>query len=151
MTNLDTGVTETVTTVSVPVDQGQPEQLKIQLSRYDIVELETTEFPTDVDASSNDNGQAKALQPKPGNDWKLPQVYQMERKPKDRGSFLKSYNLPAESIIKLKYNGNLIPWSLVPHCNCQKNMLDIQVFRPHQNSKYFLFLVTSILYKSVHL
>ncbi|CAL8109359.1 unnamed protein product [Orchesella dallaii] len=51
--------------------------------------------------------------------------------PNDRASCITQFALPIDSIIKVYYEGHLIPWSLIAKCPS----VEIQVYRPNQNVK----------------
>ncbi|CAG7836344.1 unnamed protein product [Allacma fusca] len=54
--------------------------------------------------------------------------------PSTRVELLETYDLPHDSIVKLCFEGKLIPWSLVGYFATVASV-DIQIFRPHQNIK----------------
>jgi len=62
----------------------------------------------------------------------ISKILPLSEPPKDRNDLITQFQLPSDSIVKLSYNGKLIPWSLVPQCSTK---LEIQIFRPHQNIK----------------
>jgi len=51
--------------------------------------------------------------------------------PSDRETCINQFSLPRDSIIKVYYEGHLIPWSLIEKCPS----VEIQIFRPNQNVK----------------
>lgn len=51
--------------------------------------------------------------------------------PKDRETCINQFSLPRDSIIKVYYEGHLIPWSLIQKCAS----VEIKVYRPNQNGK----------------
>lgn len=51
--------------------------------------------------------------------------------PMDREGCIRQFELPKDSIIKVYYEGHLVPWSLIQKCPS----LEIKVFRPNQNGK----------------
>ena len=57
-----------------------------------------------------------------------------ENCPLNRNDLLSSFQLAEDSVVKLNFQGKLIPWSLVGYISSIASM-DFQVFRPHQNSK----------------
>jgi len=51
--------------------------------------------------------------------------------PNDRETCISQFSLPRDSIIKVYYEGHLIPWSLIQKCPS----VEIRIFRPNQNVK----------------
>ena len=93
------------------------ESISIRLVRYDLKEIESEDGISEVE--------------------------ELKEKPLNRDDLLAKHSLPKDSIIKLKFGDKWIPWSLVPHCS----KVEIQVFRPHQNSKIIYLHLTYNLLK----
>lgn len=55
-----------------------------------------------------------------------------EEWPNDRESCINQFSLPKDSIIKVYYEGHLIPWSLIEKCAS----IDIRIYRPNQNGEF---------------
>lgn len=107
----------------VKMEKGARKEIKI--IRHDLAKVKTLEDPTSIDGVLVENLEECTELLRESEIW-----------PNDRESCINQFNLPRDSIIKVYYEGHLIPWSLLHKCPS----VEIKVFRPNQNGKSQLYL-----------